>query len=132
MGTRTRRQSFQDQHRRNFRAQEYEEDVDTRNSMSRAPFRIGQSHGKLETAQNKSHDAKRALCNPIESSPDHRCTKLESSSQVKMSNVKIVYPWKLGGILKFQGKVYGETEFITGDVYFVRSSDEKEPLIFNK
>ena len=49
-----------------------------------------------------------------------------------MTEVKIVYPWKLGGRLKLSGKVYGHTEFIRADAYFTRSADENEPLVFNK
>ena len=49
-----------------------------------------------------------------------------------MTDVKIVYPWSLGGILKFKGKVFTNAEFMTADVHFVRSSNVEEPLIMNK
>lgn len=55
-----------------------------------------------------------------------------SNSQVRMTDVKIVYPWKLDGVLKLSGSLYADTEFIEGDVHYIRSPDEKEPLIFNE
>ncbi|XP_003747009.1 uncharacterized protein LOC100903049 [Galendromus occidentalis] len=52
--------------------------------------------------------------------------------KVEIPNVKIVYPWKSLGLLKFSGLVYGDTEFLRADVHFTRKSDEDEPLNFKK
>lgn len=52
--------------------------------------------------------------------------------QVKMTNIRIIYPWKLNWILSHQGKVYAQSTFIEGQAYFVRSSNESEPLILNE